>query len=220
MELDELKLAWRSMEQRLDAAGQLGRQLYREDRTDRVRSTLRWLMAGQALQIAIWIAVITVVAPFWIEHRTVPHLLAFGLVLHVYAIATIVSSVLQLCVMACIDYSSPVLTVQRRLTQLRTLRIWSTLLLGLPWWLLWTVGFVVGVKHWLGIDLYATAPQFVWANLAFGLVALAASVWFARRIARRARETGQPTRFADDLAGHSLRRAIGQLGELARFERE
>lgn len=220
MELDELKLAWRSMEQRLDAAGQLGLQLYREDRTDRVRKTLRWLMAGQALQIAIWIAVVMVVAPFWIEHRAVPHLLVFGLVLHAYAVATIVGSALQLCVVARIDYSSPVLALQRRLTQLRTLRIWSTLLLGLPWWLLWTVGFVVGVKHWMGIDLYATAPRLVWANLAFGLAALAASVWFARHIARRARESGQPARFADDLAGHSLRRAIGQLGELARFERE
>lgn len=220
MELDELKPAWRSMEQRLDAAGQLGLQLFREDRTDRIRTTLRWLMAGQALQIAIWIAVITVVAPFWIEHRAVPHLLAFGLVLHAYAVATVVSSVLQICVMARIDYSAPVLVLQRRLTQLRTLRIWSTLLLGLPWWLLWTVGFVVGVKHWMGVDLYATAPRFVWANLAFGMVALGASVWFARRIARRTRESGQPARFADDLAGHSLRRAIGQLGELARFERE
>ena len=220
MELDELKLAWRSMERRIDTVGRLGFQLYREDRTDRIRSTLRWLMSGQALQMAIWIAVVTVVAPFWIEHRAVPHLLVFGLVLHAYAIVTIVGSVLQLCIMASIDYSSPVLALQRRLVQLRTLRIWSTLLLGLPWWLLWTVGFVVGVKHWMDVDLYATAPAFVWSNLAFGAVALAASVWVARRIARRAKESGQPARFADDLAGHSLRRAIGQLGELARFERD
>lgn len=220
MELDELKLAWRSMEQRLDTAGQLGLQLYRESRTDRIRSTLRRLMAGQALQIAIWVAVITIVAPFWIEHRAVPHLLVFGLTLHAYAVLTVVSSVLQICIMASMDYSSAVLALQRRLVQLRTLRIWSTLLLGLPWWLLWTVGFVVGVKHWMGIDLYATAPAFVWSNLGFGVLALAGSIWLARRIARRAKESGEPARFADDLAGHSLRRAIGQLGELARFERE
>lgn len=219
MELDQLKLAWRDLEQRLDTAGQLGRQLYREDRTDRIRSTLRRLVAGQAVQIAIWVAVMTIVAPFWLQHRSVPHLLAFGLVLHAYAIVTVVSSALQICVIAAIDYSSPVLVLQRRLAQLRTLRIWSTLLLGLPWWLLWTVGFVVGVKHWMGLDLYATAPGFVWGSLGFGVVALGASVWIARRIARRARETGRPARFADDLAGHSLRRAIARLGDLARFER-
>lgn len=220
MELDELKPAWRAMEQRLDTVGRLGLLMYREDRTNRIRSTLRRLMAGQTLQIAIWIAVIAIVAPFWIEHRAVPHLLAFGLILHAYAIVTIVSSVLQLSVMASIDYSAPVLALQRRLAQLRTLRIWSTLLLGLPWWLLWTVGFVVGVKHWMGIDLYATAPGLVWVTLGFGLIALAACVWIARRIARRARATGKPARFADDVAGHSLRRAIGELEELARFEQE
>lgn len=220
MELDELKAAWHAMEHRLDATGRLGLLMYREDRTNRIRSSLRRLMAGQALQIAIWIAVITIVAPFWIEHRAVPHLLAFGLILHAYAIVTVLSSVVQLSVMASIDYSAPVLALQQRLARLRTLRIWSTLLLGLPWWLLWTVGFVVGVKHWMGIDLYATAPGLVWATLGFGLIALAASVWLARRIARRAFATGKPARFADDIAGHSLRRALGELEALARFERE
>ena len=220
MELDELKQAWQAMAQRVDSTSALGIQLYRENRLDRIRRTLRWLMAGQGLQIAIWIGVITVVAPFWIEHRAVPHLLAFGLILHAYAVATIISSVVQLLLMAAIDYAAPVLALQRRLVRLRTLRIWITLVLSVLWWPLWIVGFVVGVKWWLGIDLYVAAPGFVLANVVFGLAALAATAWFARRIARRAKETGRPARFADDLAGHSLRRAIGQLDEIAQFERE
>jgi hypothetical protein len=220
MELDELKQAWRRMEQRLDTTGALGLQLYRESKVDRIRRTLRWMMAGQALQIAIWMAVTAIVAPFWIEHRAVPHLLIFGLILHAYAVLTIVSSVVQLQVMATIDYAAPVLVLQRRLVRLRTLRIWSTLLLSLPWWPLWIVAFVVGMKWWLGVDLYLVAPTFVLVNIVFGLVGLVATVWFARRVARRARETGKPARFADDLAGHSLRRAIGQLDEIARFQSE
>jgi hypothetical protein len=220
MELDELKQAWQTMAQRVDSTGALGIQLYRENRLDRIRGTLRWLMAGQGLQIAIWIGVVTIVAPFWIEHRAVPHLLAFGLILHAYAVVTIISSVVQLLLMAAIDYAAPVLALQRRLARLRTLRIWSTLALGVLWWPLWIVGFVVGVKWWLDIDLYVAAPGFVLANVVFGLAALAATAWFARRIARRAKATGRPARFADDLAGHSLRRAIGQLDEIARFERE
>ncbi|MFC5576607.1 hypothetical protein ACFPOA_01095 [Lysobacter niabensis] len=220
MELDELKQAWQAMAQRVDSTSALGIRLYRENRLDRIRRTLRWLMAGQVLQIAIWIGVITVVAPFWIEHRAVPHLLAFGLILHAYAVATIIGGVVQLLLMAAIDYAAPVLTLQRRLVRLRTLRIWINLVLSVMWWPLWIVGFVVGVKWWLGVDLYIAAPGFVLANVVFGLAALAATAWFARRIARRAKETGRPARFADDLAGHSLRRAIGQLDEIAKFERE
>jgi hypothetical protein len=198
----------------------LGLQLYRESKLDKIRRTLRWMMGGQALQIAIWMAVTAIVAPFWIEHRAVPHLLAFGLILHAYAVLTIISSVVQLQLMATIDYAAPVLVLQRQLVRLRTLRIWSTLLLSLPWWPLWIVGFVVGVKWWLGVDLYLVAPTFVLVNIVFGLVGLVTTVWFARRVARRARETGKPARFADHLAGHSLRRAIGQLDEIAQFERE
>jgi hypothetical protein len=220
MELDELRQAWRTMSQRLDSADALGIRLYRENRLDGIRRTLRWLMAGQALQVAIWIGVVAIVAPFWIEHRAIPHLLVFGLILHAYAVLTIISSVVQLLLMAAIDYAAPVLALQRRLVRLRTLRIWSTLLLSVLWWPLWIVGFVVGVKWWMGIDLYRVAPGFVLANVLFGLAGLAATIWFARRIARRARASGRPARFADDLAGHSLRRAIGQLDELARFERE
>ncbi|MGH7564957.1 MAG: hypothetical protein ACREK5_11130, partial [Gemmatimonadota bacterium] len=137
MELDELKTAWTRMEQRLDDAEALVLRDLRERKVDKSRSALRRVGWGQVAQILIWIAVVAVVAPFWIEHRETPHLLVAGLVLHAYGVITICRSVLQVLLIGRIDYSAPVLTIQRQLAQLHRFRIRATMFLGLPWWLLW-----------------------------------------------------------------------------------
>lgn len=221
MELDELKQAWQTLDRRLQQHEALNLHVFKQGHLDKTRSTLRRMMLGQALQIAIWAAVLVlIVGPFWFEHRVTPHLLIFGLTLHAYAVLSICTSVLQILLMARIDLAAPVVKIQRHLVQLRSLRIKHNLLLSLPWWLLWIVGFVVGVKWWLGIDIYAAAPGFFYATLGVGFIGLFVTLWIARRLAARARGTGKPAPMADDLAGHSLRRAIARLDEIAQFERE
>lgn len=219
MELDDFKQAWQTLDRRLQQQQRIGLQLLRQGKLDKTRTTLRWMMARQALQIAIWMAALVfVIAPFWIEHRDTAHWLIMGLVLHAYAVLTIVSSVLQILLMAKIDYAAPVLKIQRQLLQLRSLRIKNNLLLSLPWWPLWIVAFAVGVKWRIGIDIYAAAPGFFYATLAVGIAGLLATLWVARWLARRADRTGRPAPMADDLAGHSLRRAIVGLDEIKQFE--
>ena len=221
MELDELKQAWHTLDLRLQRQATLNLQIFAEGRLDKTRSTLRWMMWRQAFQIAIWTALLVfVIGPFWIEHRATTHLLVLGLVIHAYAVLTIGVSVLQIVLMARIDMAAPVVTIQRQLVQLRSLRIRHNLLLSLPWWPLWVVGLVVGVKWWMGIDLYAIAPRFFYWTLGVGFAGLFATLWIARKLAARAQATGKPAPMADDLAGYSLRRAIDNLDEIARFKGE
>jgi len=221
METDQLKQVWQLLDHRLQQQQALNLDLFKRRRLDRTRSALRWMMLRQSIQIAIWTAVLVViVGPFWIEHRATTHLLVLGLVMHAYAVLTIGTSVLQILLMARIDVDQPVVRIQRQLVQLRSLRIKHNLLLSLPWWPLWIVGFVIGVKWWLGVDLYVISPGFFYTTLGVGFVGLLVTLWIARRLAARARMTGKPAPMADDLAGHSLRRAIDQMEEIARFEKE
>ena len=221
METDQLKQAWQMLDHRLQQQQALNLDLFMQRRIDRTRSTLRWMMLRQSAQIAIWTAVLMIiVGPFWIEHRATTHLLVFGLILHAYAVLTIGTSVLQILLMTRIDLDKPVVWIQRQLVQLRSLRIKHHLLLSLPWWSLWIVGLVVGVKWWLGVDLYVISPKFFYMTLGVGFVGLLVTLWIARRLAARARLTGEPAPMADDLAGHSLRRAIDRMQEIARFEKE
>ena len=92
MELDEMKQAWARMDLRQEGMEALLRQDFRDRRMDKARSTMRWSLLGQAVEIACWLAFVVFVASFWVEHRHVMHLLVIGLLLHIYGIAGIWSS--------------------------------------------------------------------------------------------------------------------------------
>lgn len=53
MELDEMKLAWRALDQRLEQQHAMHVQIFRDLRTDAARRGLRPLMWGQALQMVV-----------------------------------------------------------------------------------------------------------------------------------------------------------------------
>ena len=220
MELDDLKTAWAQLEQRTAAIEAL---VIREQQARQLRKSRRALSGlswGTSIEIVVWIGIVAIVAPFWIEHRHVPHLLLAGLVLHIYGVSTIVASVVQLLLIGRMYCTAPVVVYQRRLAELRRFRVVCTVALILPWWVLWIPAIIVAAKKLTGIDLYAHAPGWIHANLAFGVVAMAVSVWAARRIAERPAKSPRLNRIIDDLAGRSLARATRRVNEVAQFERE
>src|SRR5262245_46923743 len=220
MELDDLKLAWAQLERRVETTEALAFSDYKERKLDKSRRALRALGWGQALHCLLWIGLVEIVAPFWIEHRRVPTLLVAGLALHMYGVATICVVVTQLLLIARTYYTAPVVIFQRRLAELQRFRVISSLAIGLPWWILWVVATVVGAKRWLGVDLYAQSPGWIHVAIGIGVAGLALSLWAARRFAERPAQSPMLRRMVDDLAGRSLRRAIRQLDEIARFERD
>jgi len=221
MELDEMKQAWARMDLRQDGMEALLRRDFRDRRLDKARSTLRWSLWGLALEIAGWLAFVVFVASFWVAHRQVTHLLVIGLLLHAYGIAGIWSSATQLFLLSRIYlFDAPVLVLQRRLAQLRRFRMVSTLALGLPWWFLWLLLPLVVLTWWSGVDLFAGAARWIWANMAVGAVGVGFSLWLARRLAGRPLRSPWLQRVVDDMSGCTLARASRQLDEIARFERE
>lgn len=220
MELDDLKTTWNSLDTRMNRIEALALHDFKERRFDKVRAVLRWIGVGQAIQILIWGLVVATVGPFWIEHRATTHLLLFGLSLHLYGIITICASVVQLVLIARIDYSNPVLRIQRQLTQLRRLRIATTVCLSLPWWVLWLIATLVGAQWLFGIDLYALAPDWANVTLLVGALAMVLSAGLAWRWTKNPPTSGFFKNLVDDMAGCGFSRATRQLEDLARFERE
>ena len=190
----------------------------RHRKLDKARRVLRWLSWGQAAQIALWIGVVAVVAPFWIEHRRVPHLLAAGLTLHLYGVVTICATVMQLLLIGRTYHTAPVVTFQRRLAELHRFRAISTLALGVPWWILWVIATMVGAKWLFDVDLYVRSPAWIQISLGIGVAGMALTSWVAGRFAARPPKSPSLRRIIDDLAGRSLRRATSELDEVARFE--
>jgi hypothetical protein len=220
MELDDLKVAWSQLDERLGRIEAMTTKEYQTGLLDRSRRALGRLGWGQAVQSLLWIGAVAIVAPFWIQHRHVPHLLAAGLVLHAYGVLVICSSVLQLLLIGLAYWTAPVVSLQRRLTELQRLRVISGLAIGLPWWMLWVPATMVGAKRIFDIDLYAQSPGWINMSLGVGAVGIAVSIWAARRLAARPPRSRWLRRIVDDVAGAGLSRVTRHLDELAAFERE
>ena len=216
MELDQLKSAWQSIDRRLQQQNALSLHALRQGNTRRMHSNLRPLVRGQAIQMLIGVAGLLMLAPIWIAHRNDLAVLICGVVLHAYCIGLIVVGALVQTQVARINYTAPVLAIQRQLLQLRrTYAIWGALVVGLPWWFLTAPLLVVLSRG----TIMTTAPSVVWIQLAIGAIGLLATFWFYRWSHRPKR--AQLARMLDDsTTGGSLRRAQAALDEIARFEQE
>lgn len=220
MELDDFKSAWQTLDQRLGQQHALNLQLFRDTRLDKLRRGLRPLKWGQIVQILIGIAGSLLFAPFWITHLHEPGLLISGLIMHLYCIALIVFGAVILKQIARIDYSAPVLTIQRQLLRLRHIyAVYGALIIGLAWWFLYIPLIIVLVNMASGVNMIHTAPSFIYISVAIGIVGLLAFGWFYRWSHRP--ERARLGRMIDDgMAGGSIRRAQRALDEFARFEQE
>lgn len=214
MELEEMKLAWETLGARLERQQTLALQLFRDSRLDKLRRGLRPLVFGQALQLAIGVALSVWGAALWTSHLRQLDALVCGLVAQAYGVLLIVFAARNLYLKQRIDYAAPVLDIQRRLAELRAFRVRVEAPVNLavccflwipPTWVgLAAVGFDVPVR----VFMYWA----IGSSLA-GLATLLLIVWTMRWL-------GYARKIEDNSAGRSIVQAQAALDEIARFERE
>lgn len=217
MELDDMKAAWQTLNQRLDAQAALNLHMFKDDKLDKLRGGLRPLVWGQAVQIVLGTLIALWGGSFWVDHRNVPHLLIAGLIVHAAGLSMIALGALMEALIARIDYSTPVLMIQRQLVQLRKVYVRGGFAIGLPWWVLWVPFLMVFFNSEFGADLYVNAPGVVWINAAVGVVGMLATWGFVRWAGKRPRLA---QRLQDSAAGRSINNTQRFLDEISRFEQE
>jgi hypothetical protein len=209
MEMDELEQAWARLDARLGHQDALLQQIRRLRGVDAVRSRLRLVSVGQLVQLAIGVAIVLWAGGYWYAHLGQAHLVVYGVALHLYGIALLVVSALQLVQLARVDYRQPVLELQGRLLRLRRLRSRSERVLLMAGMIAWVPLVFVGLAA-IGKDVWLTRPGVVWSNLAVGVVLALLVDWLVRRY---------PATFDRDAAGRSLREAEAALAELGPADR-
>lgn len=204
MEMSELQQAWRGLDERLVGLESMARSEHRR----RVLGDLRWRLGqlglGQVAQVVVGLVFVTFAGGFWSANWGTPHLVVYGLAIHVYGLALIVPAALQLAGILRLDPQAPVLAVQARLLALRRLRIRSERVLpiaGMPAW----VPILFALAASVGKDLWPSRPGVVMSNLGVGLVLAVLVAWLTHRY-RAA--------FERDAVGRSLAQAEADLAEL------
>jgi hypothetical protein len=221
MNLDDLKTQWEVCDRRLTESIRLNTRLLRESGMQRARGSLGWLSLGVAVELALGIALLVMFGSYLAAHIREPRFFLPGLVLHLSVIAQVGFAIHQLIALGTIDYAGPVLDIQRRLGTLHRRRIQVTKWTIVTAPLLWTPLFIVAMNGFLGVDAYATFDR-VWlaGNLVFGIAAVPALQWAARRFAHRFGHHSWMRSLMDDVAGKSLAEASRFIAELKGLEED
>lgn len=219
MELDDLKQAWQTIDRRLQQQNALNMQLLRDQRIDKLKSSLRPLFWGQLIQMLFGIATIIAGVWLWDTFASITLVFVCGLVLHLYGIVTTAAAGIVIGQIAGIDRSLPVLKIQQRLARLRRTCVVSGMVVGLPWWLLWMLPLVVIAALQGQAQGDASLPLWLWINVAVGVAGLLGT-WAFHRWSRHPTRAALGKKIDDAAAGGSLRRAQAELEALEHFELE
>lgn len=219
MELDDLKQAWQSLDRRLDQQHALQLLAHRERKLDALRRHLRPLVWGHVLQMLFGALLVLLAVSVWHQHLHETHLLVAGLAMHIYGIAVIIFGGVMLGRIGRMDYSAPVLGLQKQLASLRRQYVIGGMCVGLPWWLLSVPCAMLVFMALFGVDFYRNAPLAIWLNLGVGVLGLLAT-WGFHRWSRHPNRPRLAKWLDDSLTGSNLRKAQGALDEITRFERD
>jgi hypothetical protein len=212
MELDDLKSTWQALDRHMQQQSALNLHLFLERKLDKARSGLRRLYWGKIVQILFGDALIYFGIMACIRHRDVPHLLACSAFMLAYGALTVIFGGVSLGRISSIDYTAPVVEIQKRVESLRRTHVLANWCLGLPWWFLWIAIFVLEVKANMGVDLFVTAPAFIGISAAIGVAGFIASLWYFRRRNARPDDAMHDT-------PRGLRDAKSALDDISRFEK-
>jgi hypothetical protein len=217
-ELDDLKAAWQTLNRNLERQNALALDQFRERKLSRFRSGFRPLIVGQIIQLVAGVLLAVFSGTFWVDHIGVPHLMFYGVSLHLYGIMLIVFAARDLFLVSRLDYAAPVLALQKQITNLRTWHVQAAVWFGVASCFIW-IPLLLVVFYKLGADVWLRSPDVVgWFVLSgVGCIGIFYAIIFWSR--RPGREK-LARNLASSSAGRSVTRAQAMLDEIARFEAE
>jgi len=217
MEHDDLKTAWQSLEARMARSDAVQLALLRETRMTRVRSLLRPLVWGNALQFLFGIGLILLGVACWTRNPDVAGLFASGLVVHVFGVLTVVMASLVIALTATLDAEGPVLRTQKRLSLLLRLTTLNGAVCGAPWAVMWLLVVVAFAGLGDRGDAAAATPLWIVWSFWIGVAGtLAAWGWMWRQFRRHDPDAGAFVPRADGT--DSIRRSQRLVDEIRDFE--
>ena len=216
IDLDDLKIAWKELNRQVERQNALTLRHITENKLGRFRSGLRPLVFGQTLQLILGAVITIISANFWAGHLNQLHLLLSGLFLQAYGILFIAFAVRDLILIRRIDYSAPIVVIQKQLAELRAWHIRAAIWYGIAGSVVWLPVLII-ILHLLGADTWIQKPRAVWWLLTSAFVCLA----FNYGLVLLARSPGKCGRaLAGSWIGRSVNRAQAVLTEIKEFERE
>ncbi len=219
MELDDLKQNWKALDARLQQTQQILMHQHREGVVIKAQSSLRPLVFGQITQILVGILVILFALQSWPKQNSLNVIFFAGIIVHLYGVAVVMLSGINLTLIKGIDLKLPVLDLQKRLAHLQRQYVLTGMIVGFSWLVLWIPFAIVIFDVLFGINFYANAPKTNLWLVFVGIIGLLGT-WSAYRWVQDPKRTKLAAKFRNGMSSASVVKAQQQLEELKQFEQE
>jgi hypothetical protein len=223
MELEEFRTTWREMDQKLSATIAIQRDLQRDIRVDRTKRSLGKFIGLPICELVVGLITALVSGGFLV--RNFDHATFFGsfsgTAIFLLGALTVVLSIWQLELIGSLDYSGPVVEIQRKLAKITRIRIksalWLMALLTPIWFVfpIFALQLLAGYPGYLPLSAkLAEVLKSAWmiGNIAVGF-ALVAAIYLI------VRWKGSKVKWTKVLSEYSLADAAGHLAEIEEFEK-
>ena len=222
MNLDELKLAWETLDRRLDTTVRLNQQLVIAAKLGRVKGRLRPLTVALSLEAVTAFCMLLGLGSFLFRHAAEARFAWPAALLDVWLIASLAGTIRQLVFISLIDYEQPVVAIQKRIEALGLLRLhiirWALITGPIVWWLPF---LVVAFKALFDLDVYRTfGDRFLYINgLASGVV-LPLLIWLSKKFRRHIDHSVFLRKVVRYVEGDYIHNALNSLTAISAFESE
>lgn len=217
MELDELKASWQRLDQRVQDLTAINRRLLMDHVVRKARWRLAPWIVGALANIAIGLFFAIGSGSFWSSHLDSPPALVAGISVHVVSILFIVIGVGRLALVGRIDFTRPVLDIQRTLACMQRWEAWSFhavwigICLVVPAIMIAIAMVLMSQGAWDRVPLYFVVNFVLWVAVA--VIPVLVYAWSRRR-------GGRFAKWLDALlASYSITRARATFDEIDDFAR-
>lgn len=222
MTLDDLKADWARRDEKLTRALETQTALMRQFAADKALERIRRRGAMGPFGLVVWIAFIVSFGLYLAANWGRWEFFIPGLLLQIWTIAMGALTFQEQARLRDIDFTAPVLDIQKRLAVLRTERArafqWAFLTGQILWWIPFFIVVCWGV---FGVDLYRVSdfmPRFIAINLAVGVVLVPVLLWVAHLVGPRLARSAFGRSILDSVTGRDLAEARLATERLRAFE--
>jgi hypothetical protein len=217
MELDDLKALWAQDNRRLERSVRLNTLLLERSNLRRASTAMGRLSRGLTFELVANFAALLLLGSFAAANVSEPRFVVPAVLLGIYSVTLVAGLVRETVAVKGVDYDEPVVAIQRKLLELRVMRLHATLRVLLFAPLMWLPLCIVLLRGLFGIDLYAAGSPWLVANVLFGLAVIPAGIFAAKRYGQDLGTSAPLRGLADAVAGKSLTEALDALEALRRF---
>ena len=221
MQLDDLKQAWAAHGVMLERSVAVDERLLREVLLRKIRIALAPYVLWRALEVALGIGMLSIVAPVVAGHVREPRYAVVGGALAVCIVAITALCAYLLTKSLALDYGGPVTTIQREVEQIKLMEYHALKWAVLGGVVAWLPAALISFEALTSVDALARVNlAYLVGNLVFGLAVLGVGHVMSRRYVEHPALGPTARRLVDALSGRGLRSATAHLAELERFEHE